>query len=331
MAAKTILITGVAGLLGSNLADWIAEHEPDTLILGVDNLSGGFIDNVNDNVVFYQQNLADDDLTFIFSKHNIDIIFHFAAYAAEGLSPFMRVFNYKNNLISTTRLINLAIAHSVEKFVFTSSMATYGNGDPPFDENDLLSPIDPYGIAKVACEQDLSVANIQHGLDYTIIKPHNVYGPKQNIWDRYRNVLGIWMNQHLNGQPLVVFGDGKQRRAFSFIYDVVRPLWIAGISPEASRQIINLGGKKDISIDHAADLLLDVMGDGYKVYKESRHEVQNAWSTWKKSEQILGYEENHTLKDGLEIMWDWAKKQPKRAQQTWESYELDVGLYSFWK
>lgn len=146
----------------------------------------------------------------------------------EGLSPFMRVFNYKNNLIATTRLITLSIKYDIKRFVFTSSMATYGRGKPPFDEKDIQQPIDPYGIAKFACEMDLRVANEQHGLDFCIIKPHNVYGPKQNIWDKYRNVLGIWINQHLNGKPITIFGSGDQRRAFSFIGDCVEPLWNAG-------------------------------------------------------------------------------------------------------
>ena len=331
MSNKVVLITGVAGLLGSNLADWITENEPETVVLGVDNLSGGYLDNINDNVVFYQIDITEGDLTFLFNRYEINTIYHFAAYAAEGLSPFMRVFNYKNNLISTARLINLAIMYSIKRFVFTSSMATYGVGNPPFHEGDPLEPIDPYGIAKAACEQDLAVAKSQHGLDYTIIKPHNVYGPKQNIWDRYRNVLGIWMNQHLNGKPLTIFGDGNQQRAFSFVYDIVEPLWLAGWAPNASGEIINLGGKTTISINQAADLLIDVMGSGSKVYKESRHEVQNAWSSWQKSKQILGYEERHTLEEGLRIMWEWAQLQPRRAQQAWESYELDRGLYSFWK
>ena len=139
------------------------------------------------------------------------------------------------------------------------------------------------------------------------------------------------MNHHLNGKPLTIFSDGNQQRAFSFVYDIVEPLWVAGCAPEASGEIINLGGKTTISIDQAADLLIDIMGCGSKVYKESRHEVQNAWSSWEKSKQILGYEERHTLEEGLRIMWGWAQLQPRRAQQAWESYELDRGLYSFWK
>ena len=331
MRGNNILITGIAGLIGSNLADWILLNHPKCNVLGVDDLSGGYSDNIAENCIFYKNNLVDDNIEYIFKKHKIDIVFHFAAYAAEGLSPFMRVYNYKNNLIATTKLINLSIEYGINRLVFTSSMATYGKGTPPFDENDDLNPIDPYGIAKYACEMDLRVANEQHGLDYCIIKPHNVYGPKQNIWDRYRNVLGIWMNQHLNGKPITIFGDGKQKRAFSYIGNCIEPLWNAGNLEEASCEIINLGGIKEISIEDAADILIKIMDGGTKEYKEGRHEVKNAWSTWKKSTDLLGYKENYTFEDGLRLMWEWAKNKPKRKQKVWEAYELEKSLYSFWK
>ena len=326
-----VLITGVAGLIGANLADWITANQKDVKVVGVDDLSGGYLDNINREVVFHKLNLVSDNIEYIFEHFKFDIVFHFAAYAAEGLSPFMRVFNYKNNLIATTKLITLSIKYGIKRFVFTSSMATYGRGNAPFDERDPLEPIDPYGIAKLACELDLKVANEQHGLDYCILKPHNVYGPKQNIWDKYRNVLGIWMNRFLNGNPLEIYGEGEQKRAFSFIGDCVEPIWKAGTIPEASQETINLGGTKAVTINEAADTLIDVMGGGKKSYLESRHEVVNAWSTWNKSMKILGYKDTTALKRGLELMWEWALKQPKRPQQIWESYELDIGIYSYWK
>jgi len=328
---KNILITGVAGLLGSNLADWIINNKKEYNVIGIDNLSGGCLDFVPHECVLYKDDLAEDNIEYIFKKHKIDIVFHFAAYAAEGLSPFMRLYNYKNNLISTINLINLSINYQISKFVFTSSMATYGDGDPPFKEEDDLNPIDPYGIAKYACEMDLKVANQQHGLDYCIIKPHNVYGIKQNIWDKYRNVLGIWMLQHINGKPLTIFGDGSQKRAFSYIGDCLKPLWNAGINKNTSCEIINLGGTKEITIDDAANLLIKVMGGGEKEYKEERHEVKKAWSSWEKSVKLLEYDEIYTLEEGLEIMWTWANKQPKREMFQWNNFEIEKKIYSFWK
>ncbi len=176
--SSTILITGVAGLIGSNFADWLLANIDGVKVVGIDDLSGGYLDNVNKECIFFKEDLADDNLSYIFKKFDIKSIYHFAAYAAEGLSPFMRQYNYRNNLVATARLINHAIEHRVKRFVFTSSMATYGSGTAPFSEEDRLQPIDPYGIAKMACELDLQVAKQQHDLDYCIIRPHNVYGEK---------------------------------------------------------------------------------------------------------------------------------------------------------
>jgi UDP-glucose 4-epimerase len=325
-----ILITGVAGLLGSNLADWIVantEHK----VVGIDDLSGGYKDHVNNLVNFYDYNILDDDIEKLFESYNFDIVYHFAAYAAEGLSPFVRQFNYKNNLVTTSKLVTLSIKYGISRLVFTSSMAVYGNNTVPFKEMYAPQPIDPYGIAKMACERDIQIAGEQHGLDWCIIRPHNVYGEKQNIWDKYRNVLGIWMNKHLNGQPITLFGDGTQRRAFSYIGDSVEPLWKAGVDERASKQIINLGGITNVSIGEAADTLIEVMGGGKIVKLEKRHEVHSAYSTYRKSVELLDFEHKTNLNDGLTKMWEWAQLQPKRKQFKWKEYELDVGLYEFWK
>lgn len=329
---KTFLITGVAGLLGSRLSDFIIENYPNSKVVGIDDLSGGYIENINPKVKFYKKNLATDPIETCFERHNPDYVFHFAAYAAEGLSPFIRKFNYTNNLISTSSIINQCIKHNVKRLVFTSSMAVYGHGEGGiFHENMIRRPIDPYGIAKMSCERDIEIANEQHGLDYTIIRPHNVYGIKQNIWDKYRNVLGIWMYYLMNDKPLTIFGDGTQRRAFSYIDDSLPALFRSSIEPKASKQIINLGGIYDYSIDEAADILIKVAGFGNKIYLEKRHEVHIAVPTWKKSIDILGFRHEHELEVGLKKMWDWAVKQPERERFEWDNFELDKGIYKFWK
>ena len=211
-------------------------------------------------------------------------------------------------------------------------MAVYGYGDGGiFNEDQIPKPIDPYGVAKYACEMDIQIAGEQHGLDWCIIRPHNVYGIKQNIWDKYRNVLGIWMYQHLNGLPMTIFGDGEQTRAFSCIDDIVEPLWKSAILPEASKQIINLGGVEEWTVNKACEVLRNVIGGVEVVYKESRHEVKHAIPTWQKSIDILGFEHKTNFEDGLKDMWEWAQKQPKREQFVWDCYELDNGIYSFWK
>ena len=328
----TVLITGVAGLLGSRLADWLTINYPTVKVVGIDDLSGGYKENVNSKVDFWQMDLAEHPIENCFEVHKPDYVFHFAAYAAEGLSPFIRTYNYKNNLISTAKIINECIKHDVKRLVFTSSMAVYGHGEGGiFHEDMRRNPIDPYGIAKMACERDIEIANEQHGLDYTIIRPHNVFGANQNIWDKYRNVLGIWMYYHMQGKPITIFGDGSQTRAFSYIDDSLEPLWKAATTPEASRQIINLGGIKEYTINQAADILSEVVGGAEKIHLEKRHEVHIAVPTYQKSIDILGFEHKTDLKEGLTKMWEWALKQPKRERFVWSNYEVEKGIYNFWK
>jgi UDP-glucose 4-epimerase len=327
-----VLITGVAGLLGSRLADWIIETQPGVEVVGMDDLSGGYEENINPKVEFWRMNLVEHPIENCFEIHNFDYVFHFAAYAAEGLSPFIRQYNYENNLVATARVINNCIKYNVKRLVFTSTLAVYGHGNYGiFDETQVPKPIDPYGVAKYGCEMDIQIANEQHGLDYCIIRPHNVYGIKQNIWDKYRNVLGIWMYQHMNGEPMTIFGDGTQTRAFSYIDDSLKSLWNAAVLPQASKQIINLGGIEEYSINHACEVLRDVVGGGEIIYKEARHEVKHSIPTYQKSIDILGFEHKTSLKDGLNEMWKWVQQQPTRDRFVWPSYELDKGIYSFWK
>lgn len=326
-----VLITGVAGLIGSRLADWIIENHPEIEVIGIDDLSGGYIENINSNVKFYKHNILDSYTSTIFETNKPDYVFHLAAYAAEGLSPFIRSYNYQNNLVATSKIVNECIKHSIKRLVFTSTMAVYGHGTPPFDETHQPSPVDPYGVAKYACEMDIQIAGQQHGLDWCIIRPHNVYGIKQNIWDKYRNVLGIWMYQHINNEPMSIFGDGEQKRSFSFIDDCLSPLWKSAVDPRASKQIINLGSSVFYTINEANKILIDIIGRGEVVYKEHRHEVKDAHPTWNKSVELLDYKDITSLKNGLEIMWNWAKNQPNRERFVWDNYEINKGLYSFWK
>ena len=327
-----VLITGVAGLLGSRLADWLIETHPLVEVVGIDDLSGGYKENVNKKVEFWQMNLVTHPIENCFEVHKFDYVFHFAAYAAEGLSPFIRQYNYENNLVATARIINQCIKHNVKRLVFTSTLAVYGYGDGGvFDEQQTPKPIDPYGVAKYACEMDIQIAGEQHGLDWCIIRPHNVYGIKQNIWDKYRNVLGIWMYQHTINEPMTIFGDGTQTRAFSYIDDSLEPLWKSAILPEASKQIINLGGIKEYSINEANEILREVVGGIEVKYFEGRHEVKHSIPTWQKSIDLLDFEHKTDLKEGLTKMWEWAKTQPVRERFVWENYELDKGIYSFWK
>lgn len=328
-----VLITGVAGLLGARLADWIIENKPDVEVVGIDDLSGGYRENINPKVNFWQMNLVEHPIENCFQNHEFDYVFHFAAYAAEGLSPFIRCYNYDNNLVATAKILNNCIKYNVKRLVFTSTLAVYGHGyGGVFDENQKPAPIDPYGVAKYACEMDIQIAGEQHNLDWCIIRPHNVYGRKQNIWDKYRNVLGIWMYQHMNGEPMTIFGDGTQTRAFSCIDDIVEPLWNAAVRPEASKEIINLGGIFEYSINEASEILKHVIsGNPEIVHKEARHEVKHSVPTYEKSLKLIGFKHKTDLQKGLTDMWEWAQQQPNRERFIWPSYELDNGIYSFWK
>ena len=306
---KYVLITGVAGLIGSRMADWILENKPEYGVIGVDNLFGGYIENVDERVIFYQRDLSEDKINDIFEQYPIEYVYHFACYAAEGLSPFVRMFNWKNNAVSTANVINCCVEYGVKRLVYTSSMSVYGhgNGNGRFDENDVPCPVDPYGISKYACEMDIRVAGEQHGLDWCIIRPHNVYGKKQNIWDKYRNVLGIWMYQILHNEPMFIYGDGEQTRAFTCVDDILEPLWNAATKKEASKEIINLGGITPHTINDAARILSEIANNSSIEHKEARHEVKWAVPTFQKSIDILGFEHKTSLEDGLKNMWGWAK------------------------
>lgn len=328
-----ILITGVAGLLGSRLAQYIIDKDPLCTVYGIDDLSGGYYENIPKKVKFSNIRIQ-DNTGFLeeIMENDIDYVFHFAAYAAEGLSPFIRTYNYDNNLLATARIVNMCIKYRVKRLVFTSSMAVYGDyGAEILYESMQPKPIDPYGVAKYACEMDIQIAGKQHGLDWCIIRPHNVYGIGQNIWDKYRNVLGIWMYQHINNQPLSIFGDGQQTRLFSYIDDSLEPLFKAAILPEASKQIINLGGIQERSILKAANTLLYVMGGGTLEFHEARHEVKHTKPSYLKSVEILGFEHKTDLKEGLIKMWEWAQIQPNRDRMVWNQYEVNKNLYKFWK
>ena len=187
-------------------------------------------------------------------------------------------------------------------------------------------------MAKFAVEQDLKIAYEQHGLPYTIVRPHNFYGRNQNIWDKYRNVLGIWMYQIMNDMQPTIFGDGEQKRAFSYVDDSLKPFWRASQNPACIGEIINLGGIHEYTINEACEAVVRVTNTKLKpLYLEQRHEAKHAWSTWQKSIDLLGFEHSIDLDEGLTKMWEWAQRQPMRERLVWDNYELEKGIYKFWK
>ena len=328
-----VLITGAAGLLGANFTRYLIGKGYD--IVGIDDFSGGYRSSVPDGIRMYTQDLIEAKrVNEIFENEKPDYVYHFAAYAAEGLSPFIRNYNYTNNILCSINVINACVNNDVKKVIFTSSMAIYGEGNPPFTEDQPAFPEDPYGIAKYAVEQDLRLAKMMFDLDYSVIRPHNVIGLYQNIWDRYRNVIGIWIRKILDGAPLTIFGDGTQRRAFSDIDFYMEPFEKFMLDRSTDSGAYNIGADKDYTINEAADLLIEVAGEfGYdasKEYLEARKEVHTAFSDHTKAREHLGFEDNTDLKKTMRDMFKWALDQPERDIKDME-YEIEKNMYSFWK
>lgn len=326
-----VLITGIAGLLGANFARHLLNKGHK--IVGIDDLSGGYEDSIPSNITFYKQDLSSrKDVEKIFASEKPDYVFHFAAYAAEGLSPFIRNYNYTNNILSSANVINACINNDVKKVIFTSSMAVYGIGNPPFIETQAPTPEDPYGIAKYAVEMDLKLAYEMFGLKYSIVRPHNVIGIYQNIWDRYRNVIGIWIRKILAGEPLTIFGDGTQIRAFSDIKFYMDPF--EKLMTAYDGEIFNIGADKNYTINEAADAVIAAAKElginATKVHLEPRNEVHTAYCDHTKAHKMLGFKDDTNLHETIITMFKWAQQQPNRPMKTME-YEIEKNMYSFWK
>ncbi len=329
MAIKS-LVTGGAGFIGAHVTNELIKMGHDVVVL--DDLSGGFEENVNPKATFVKGSILDNALVEqLFAEHKFEYVYHLAAYAAEGLSHFIKRFNYNNNLIGSVNLINQAILHKVKCFVFTSSIAVYGAGKPPLREDMIPVPEDPYGIAKLAVEMELRVSHEMFGLNYVVFRPHNVYGEYQNLGDRYRNVVGIFMNQLMQGKELSVFGDGMQTRAFSYIGDIAPSIANCVNIPAAYNQVINVGADKDYTVKELAHTVMEAMGiKGELRYLPARNEVMHAYSDHSKAKQLFGDTANTTLLEGLQKMEAWAKKTGIKKSSKFENIEITEKLPTFW-
>jgi UDP-glucose 4-epimerase len=327
-----VLVTGGAGFIGSHVADVLLARGHDVTVL--DDLSGGFRENVPAPASFVEGSVTDAALVDrLFAERRFAHVFHLAAYAAEGLSHFIKRFNYSNNVLGSVTLLNASVNTGVQTFVFTSSIAVYGASPSlPMTEETVPHPEDSYGIAKYAIELELRACHGMFGLDYVVFRPHNVFGPRQNIGDRYRNVIGIFMNQILQGRPMTVFGDGGQTRAFSYIDDVA-PLIAESIEVPAARNgIFNVGADRPSTLGELTMAVAAAMGVAPDVvHLPPRLEVLHAHASHDKVRRVFGDRAQTTLAEGLARMAAWVREHGARTSPPFAGIEIETRLPAVWK
>ncbi len=304
------IVTGAAGFIGSHVAERLVSEGHE--VLALDDLSGGFESNVPDGAKFHRGSVL-DPLDDLFRRFRPETVYHLAAYAAEGLSHHIPVFNFTNNAVGTANVLAAAYRAGAGHFVFTSSIAAYGHphSDEPFDEATPCVPCDPYGAAKLACEHHVRAVHAYYGRPaFTIFRPHNVFGPRQNIADPYRNVVGIFMARALAGKPMPIFGDGRQTRSFSYIDVVASCIAHAPMAPAARNATINLGGDEPMSVLELANRIAEIFGVPRAVdFLPPRKEVLHAHCRHDLARSVFPaeYERVTPIAEGLLRMADYVR------------------------
>ena len=289
MNNKKILVTGVAGFLGSHLAEKLANmgHE----VVGIDSLIGGYEDNIPKNIKFLKIDCCDLPEVQNVMK-NINIVYHCAATAHEGLSIFSPYEITKNNYLASVSIFSAAVNEKVERIIYCSSMARYGTQDSPFTETMDPKPVDPYAISKVASEDVLKTLCNLNNIEWVIAIPHNIIGPKQNYSDPFRNVVSIMINRMLQGKAPIIYGDGEQTRCFSYIEDCLSCLVPMLDQKNLNKQIINIGPDEEfVSINKIAEICSNITGVNLQpIYKKGRpKEVKHATCSADKARKLLNY------------------------------------------
>ena len=318
-----IFITGIAGFLGSNLAEYYLKK--NFTVSGCDNLIGGSLDNIDQNKInFFKADCEDLDTMKKIIK-GTDILCHAAAYAHEGLSSFSPVLISNNNLTGSVSVFTAAIINKVKRIVYCSSMARYGSIKIPFREDDELKPVDPYGVSKVAAENILKILSKTHNVEYNIAVPHNIIGPRQKYDDPYRNVVSIMINLMLQKRSPIIYGDGNQKRTFSDIDDCIYCLDKLLTDPNVVSQVINIGPDEEyVSINELYRLLSNKLKFNLEPkYLEDRpNEVKEATCSADKARKILGYKTSVSLDKSLDKMINYiSNKGPKAFQY---NYPLEI-------
>lgn len=318
------MITGIAGFLGSHLADWFLNNGHE--VFGVDDLSGGYRENVHINAKFWKINITKyTPMSLAELIQGCDLVYHCAAAPYEGVSSFAPSYICDNIYSGSVNVFTTAIIAGVKRIVFCSSMARYGIGDPPFNENQKPEPVDPYGISKEAAERVLKNLCQTHGVDWSIAVPHNIYGPRQNYNDPYRNVASIMINRMLQGKQPIIYGSGNQKRCFSYIDDCVESLVKIGTQDNCIGETINIGPEgEEVTINELAETIAYIIGFKLDpIYMPDRpREVRIAHCSALKAKTLLDYKQTISLEDGLESLINWiAMKGPKPFE-----YNLDLEI-----
>ena len=326
-----VLVTGAAGFIGSHVVDHCLSQ--GMVVVATDDLSGGFVQNVNPKSSFIQGDLKDPEfVSSLWKSGKFDYVYHLGAYAAEGLSHFIRRYNYNTNLVASVNLINESVKNGVKCFVFTSSIAVYGANQTPMTEDLVPQPEDPYGISKYAVELDLKCAHEMFGLDYIVFRPHNVYGERQNIADKYRNVIGIFMNQLLQGSPMSVFGDGLQTRAFSHVDDVAPLIARSPLVPLAFNEAFNVGADTPYTIMELAEVISKAFDKPCVInHLDARNEVVHAFSDHGKVNRIFAPPAPIDLKTGIQRMAQWVKSHGSVTPAEFGDIEIEKNLPASWR
>jgi UDP-glucose 4-epimerase len=304
-----VLVTGAAGFIGSHLVDKLIDN--GYKVIGIDDLSGGDMNNVNPKSKFYKVDVRNYEAAeLIFNLYKPEIVFHLAANAAENKAQFSPIDITSRNYDAFIKVLTSGIRNGMKKIIVTSSIAVYGGIPTPFRETDLPKPEDLYGISKLAMEQTIKVMSDVHGFDWVIVRPHNVFGPRQNMKDPYRNVVTLFINALLKNEKYYIYGDGNQNRCFTYVDGVVNAIYKCGTDNAVSKRIFNLGADKSYTVNQlSSELQIISKIKNEPIYLHSRpQEVSIAISDHSLSKKVLKYKDKVSFKEGLKRTWAWAKK-----------------------